>query len=86
MDAVSRFSASGSILAGNARGRCTGFDLQLAIESDEGPEKIAALVRTAHQMCYVEDALVNPMPVRQTHLLNGEPLEVGDGAGGETQG
>jgi organic hydroperoxide reductase OsmC/OhrA len=63
------------VLAGTAEGRCDDFEIELSIESEEEPEKIAELIRLAHQMCFTEDALTGKVRLSKTHRLNGKPME-----------
>ncbi|WP_240374071.1 hypothetical protein [Bacillus piscicola] len=52
--------------------------MELTIDSSESPEKVAEMIRVAHNSCYTEQALENPVKVNKTHFLNGEPLDVPD--------
>lgn len=71
------YHMEGSALKGTLNGTCEGFDIDLAIESDEDQEKLAKLVKVAHQSCFTEDALERPVKLNRTHSLNGQPFEVG---------
>ena len=73
---TAHFHEQGSVLAGTAEGRCRGFEIEISIDSDESPEKIAELIRLAHQMCFTEDALTGQVQLSKTHRLNGQPIEV----------
>lgn len=53
---------------------CLGFESHLDVESDEPPERVAALVRQAENGCFTMQALVNPVPFERTVTLNGAPL------------
>ncbi len=65
------------MLAGSAEGRCDGFEIELSLESDEDPEKIAGLIRLAHQMCFTEDALGGGrVRLTRVHRLNGKEIQV----------
>jgi hypothetical protein len=70
------FLEQGSVLRGTAEGRCEGFSIYLAIESDEPAEQISELIRLAHRMCFTEDALTGSVPLTIQHSLNGQPVEV----------
>lgn len=61
---------------GTKVGRCLGLETHLDVESDEPPEKIRELIRVGKQMCYTEQALINPVPVRTYTRLNGDYLEL----------
>jgi organic hydroperoxide reductase OsmC/OhrA len=76
---TAHFRESGSVLRGTKEGSCKGFDIELAIESDEATEEIAELIRLAHRMCFTEDALSGTVKLTATHRLNGRPIEVGAG-------
>jgi hypothetical protein len=71
-----RFHEQGSVLRGDAAGFCDGFDIQIRIESEESPEKIAELIRIARQMCFTESALVGNTPLTVSQLLNQQPLQI----------
>lgn len=64
------------MLAGTAEGRCDDFEIELSLESDEDPQKIAELIRLAHQMCFTEDALAGRVHLSKTQRVNGKPLEL----------
>ncbi len=64
------------MLAGSAEGRCDGFEIELSLESDEDPEKIAGLIRLAHQMCFTEDALGGKARFTRLHRLNGKEIQI----------
>jgi hypothetical protein len=74
---TAHFHEQGSVLAGTAEGRCESFEVEVSIDSDEAPEKIAELIRLAHQMCFTEDALTGSVRLSKTHRLNGEEIELG---------
>ena len=76
MEQVIRYSTEGSMEDGSKVGRCLGLETHLDVESDEPPEKIRELVRVGKQMCYTEQALINPVPVRTYTRLNGEELQL----------
>lgn len=78
VNAVFRWHFEGSALKGTYRSEPRAFDLELTIDSSESPEKVAEMIRVAHNSCYTEQALENPVKVNKTHFLNGEPLDVPD--------
>ncbi len=53
-----------------------GFEIALAIESDEPPEQIARLLKMAHQLCFTEHALTSTIPLVQHHTLNGQSINL----------
>jgi organic hydroperoxide reductase OsmC/OhrA len=73
---TAHFHEQGSVLAGTAEGRCQGFEVEISIDSDEEEQKIAELIRLAHQMCFTEDALTGQVQISRVHRLNGQPIEV----------
>jgi organic hydroperoxide reductase OsmC/OhrA len=75
--AVAHFREEGSVLAGTKTGVCQGLTIEVSIDSDEPHERIVALIRQAHRMCFTEHALSSSPPIRAVHRLNGRPIEVG---------
>ena len=73
---MAHFLEQGSVLRGTAEGSCEGFDIELALESDEPAGEIKELIRLAHRMCFTEAALAGTVRLTQRHSLNGQPLEV----------
>ncbi len=69
-----RNKQEGSVLQGTVRASCLGIETRLELESDEPPERIATLVRTAESGCYTMQALSAPVPVSGSVTLNGTPL------------
>jgi organic hydroperoxide reductase OsmC/OhrA len=64
----------GSVLQGTVKTTCLGIETRLELESDEPPEKIAALVRNAENGCFTMQALTNPVPITSSVTLNGTTL------------
>ncbi len=71
---TTRFFMKGSALQGTLRGGAFGLETHLEIDSEEPPEKIRHLVRMGEQTCFTLQALINPVPVKMSVSLNGEPL------------
>ncbi len=71
-----RNKQEGSVLQGTVRASCLGVETQLELESDEPPERVAALVRTAENGCFTLQALLAPVSVARAVTLNGAPLPV----------
>jgi organic hydroperoxide reductase OsmC/OhrA len=69
------FREQGSVLRGDSEGSCERVEIELALESDEPPEEIAALIRLAHRMCFTESALTGQVPLTKRHTLNGQPVK-----------
>lgn len=72
----SRFRTDGSVLRETIKGSTHGFELDIAVESDAPPERVAAVVRNAEDGCFVMQAIKNPTEVTKTVTLNGEAIDV----------
>jgi hypothetical protein len=66
----------GSVLQGTVKTTCLGIETRLELESNEPPDRVAALVRNAENGCFTIQALMNPSPVTSTVTLNGAPLPI----------
>jgi len=73
---IGRFHEQGSVLRGDAEGFCDGFEVEIQVESEEAPEKIADLIRLARQMCFTEKALAGSTPIDVRQTLNQQPLDL----------
>ncbi len=73
------FSRSGSVLAGTAKSRMQGVEVELELQSPGERGQIAQLIRMAEETCYVRQTIKNPVESKLTVLLNGERLP-GEGA------
>lgn len=71
---ITRFFMKGSVLQGTLRGGALGLETHIEIESSEPPEKIRHLVKMGEQTCFTLQSLINPVPVKTSVTLNGEPL------------
>ncbi len=69
------FHEQGSIQQGSKTGNCDGFEVEISLDSDEPPERVAELIRLAHAMCFTEAALISPAPVTARHVVNGRPFD-----------
>lgn len=74
MRVTASFHEEGSVLRGDKRGSCDGFEIEFSVESDEPVEAIRALIRLAHEMCFTEAALTQVNRIEFTHRLNGEAI------------
>jgi hypothetical protein len=74
MRVSARFRVAGSVLNDTVEGEMLGADTTLEIESPDLPERVAKVIRNAERGCFVRQALVRPVPVNGTTLLNGRPL------------
>ena len=70
-----KFKSEGSVLAETVRAESPGFETRLELESDDAPEKIAAVVRNAENGCYVLQTILRPVPVERHFSLNGNPFD-----------
>ncbi|PKO02764.1 MAG: hypothetical protein CVU43_06340 [Chloroflexi bacterium HGW-Chloroflexi-5] len=74
--ATAHFHEEGSVLRGDAEGFCDGFEINIALESEEDISEIKQLIRLAHRLCFAEKAVIGSVPVINTQELNGQPLIV----------
>ena len=70
-----KFKSEGSVLAETVRAESPGFETRLELESDDAPEKIAAVVRNAENGCYVLQTILRPVPVDRQFSLNGNSFD-----------
>jgi len=70
-----KFKSQGSVLAETIQATSPGFETRLEIESDDPPEKVAAVVRNAENGCYVLQTILHPVPVERKFTLNGDPFD-----------
>ena len=71
---ITRFFMKGSALQGTMRGGAIGLESQIEVASSEPPEKIRHLIKMGEQTCFTLQSLINPVPVKTSVTLNGEPL------------
>jgi len=71
---TARYYRAGSVLAGNAKTVCDSIKTELALDSDEPPERVAQLVKMAEATCFTLGALRNPAPVELEATVNGQPF------------
>jgi hypothetical protein len=69
---TARYSREGSVIAGDARTLCNGIKTELALDSDEPPERVAQLIRMAEATCFTLTALRDPSPVTLEATVNGQ--------------
>ena len=70
-----KFKSEGSVLAETVKAQSLGFETKVELESEEAPEKVAAVVRNAENGCYVLQSLLNPVPVERKFTLNGAEFD-----------
>jgi hypothetical protein len=72
---TARYYREGSVLAGTAKTVCDSIKTELALDSDEPPERVAQLVKMAEATCFTLGALRNPAPVALEATVNGRPFD-----------
>jgi hypothetical protein len=68
------YHVTGSVLNDTIRGEMVGAQTVLEVESPDPPEKVARVIRNAERGCFVMQALLRPVPIDSSVLLNGKPL------------
>ena len=68
---TAKFKSEGSVLAETVKAQGLGFETRLELQSEETPERVAAVVRNAENGCYVLQSILNPVPVERKFTLNG---------------
>jgi len=71
---TARYYREGSVLAGTAKTVCDSIKTELALDSDEPPERLAQLVKMAEATCFTLGALRHPAPVELEATVNGQPF------------
>jgi hypothetical protein len=71
-----RNKQEGSVLQGTVKASCLGIETRLELESDEPPERVAAMVRNAENGCYTMQALLETVRFTSTVNLNGTSLTI----------
>jgi organic hydroperoxide reductase OsmC/OhrA len=71
-----RNQQQGSVLQGTVKASCLGIETRLELESDDSPERVAAMVRNAENGCFTMQALLNPVQFNSTVTLNGSSLPI----------
>jgi hypothetical protein len=74
MRVSARFRVTGSVLNDTVEGEMLGADTMLELDSSDPPERVAKVIRNAERGCFVRQALLKPVPLSATTLLNGRPL------------
>ena len=72
---TAKFKSEGSVLAETVKAVGVGFETKLELESEEPPERVAAVVRNAENGCYVMQTILQPVPVERTFALNGSAFD-----------
>ena len=66
---------TGSVLAGTIQAGASSVETRYEIESDEDPEAIKSVLRSARNGCWVRQAVAAPVAFDDTVTLNGENFE-----------
>jgi organic hydroperoxide reductase OsmC/OhrA len=64
----------GSVLQGTVKAACLGIETRVELESDQPPDRVAAVVRNAEHGCFTMQALLAPVEITRSFTLNGAPL------------
>ena len=72
---TARYSRQGSVMAGDAHTLCDSIKTELALDSDEPPERVSQLIKMAEATCFTLAALRNPSPVTLEATVNGQPFD-----------
>jgi organic hydroperoxide reductase OsmC/OhrA len=76
MHVTARYKVEGSVLNDTVQAEMIGVETKLELASPESPDKIARLVRNAERACFVMQALLKPVPIASTTVLNGQTLSM----------
>ena len=68
------YRVTGSVLNDTIQGEMVDAQTVLEVESPDPPEKVARVIRNAERGCFVMQALLRPVPINSSTLLNGKPL------------
>jgi hypothetical protein len=74
MRVVARFRVTGSVLQDTIDGEMLGAETILELESPDDPAKVARVIRNAERGCFVMQALLRPVPITASTVLNGAAL------------
>ncbi len=69
-----RFQTQGSVLASSLRSWPEEIAVALDLESEETSESMRRLLKTAHESCFVEATLRQPVKVVTKDRLNGQEV------------
>lgn len=70
-----RFKSEGSVLRQTVQATGVGFEMQVQLESEGAPDRVAAVVRNAENGCYVMQTILQPVPVERNFTLNGAAFD-----------
>jgi hypothetical protein len=69
------WTSEGSVLAGTVTSTCHGIEVEIDLESEETPNRVAALVHNAPGGCYAEALVRQPVPITGGVKPNGDVLD-----------
>jgi hypothetical protein len=73
-----RNKTEGSVLQGTVQASCLGIEARVELESDQPAERVAAVVRNAEHGCFTMQALLAPVDLTSSIILNGTPLPLAE--------
>jgi hypothetical protein len=73
---VLRKHLGGSVLKGTVFNRWEGVSTFLKVESDEGGDQLAHLVRNAKAGCFAEGLITQQVPLTSHVEVNGKPFHI----------
>jgi hypothetical protein len=74
MRVKAHYRVEGSVLADTVQARMVGAETTLELDSPDAPDRVARVVRNAERGCFVMQALLEPVPITTTTLVNGARL------------
>ncbi|MFQ5860391.1 MAG: hypothetical protein ACE5IG_02425 [Dehalococcoidia bacterium] len=69
------YRLEGSVMRGDRRAWLDSVQTVFMVESTDEPEQVARVVRVAKNGCFARQALLHPVSMEESILLNGRPLE-----------
>ena len=69
-------SRSGSVLRGTVAAKVPSVRTRYEIESPDGAEAVARVLRAARDGCFVKAALAEPVDLPTEATLNGKPIDL----------
>jgi hypothetical protein len=73
---TAKYYREGSVIQGTAKVTCDGIRTELALDSDEPPERVAHLIRMAEASCFTMAALRNETPCELVSTVNGQAFDI----------
>lgn len=71
-------SSGGSVLAQTVQAKADRIVIHYDVESTDGPERVAGLMRNARNGCYARQSFGRPELFEDTINLNGQPFNLED--------